>query len=443
MNKLIFLCKYIITLGLLVTFGYSQVDVVAPNTFRVNTPNGSLRLPYYTNYPLEVINEDMSSAIVVIHGSARNALNAYETMLEVVDLGMAINTLVVAPQFLTTEDLSAHNLANDYFYWSENGWKSGANSRNDASHPRPFRMPSYEVLDIIIQHITFKFPNLQQLIVVGHSAGGQYAQRYAATSVISDTLCNKGVSTRFIVANPSSYVYMNEERINDNNESYIPNTCSDYNEWKYGLDNLYTYPRRLGKGAIRSNFRNNYVTYLMGTADNDPNDSSLDTSCEAMLQGNNRYDRALRFYQHIQHYFGDNIYNRHKFVAIEGVGHNDHDVYLSPEGMYELVYYKNTICAPQPPTTNPLIVDNTVLLNNQQLTQNSFSINYNNPEVFIYIENYEDAEVQVLNENGVQKYSKLLDQHTLNINLSFLESGTYIIALTTSDLKVYKEVVKI
>ena len=49
------------------------------------------------------------------------------------------------------------------------------------------------------------FPNLTKIVVAGHSAGGQFATRYAMANKVHDTL--NGVAVSYVVANPSSYAW--------------------------------------------------------------------------------------------------------------------------------------------------------------------------------------------------------------------------------------------
>jgi hypothetical protein len=68
--------------------------------------------------------------------------------------------------------------------------------------------------------------------VVGHSAGGQTVQRYALVTG-SDT---PALHTRFVVANPSSFGYLNASRWADTSNPTIlhqPDAalCPTYNSW--------------------------------------------------------------------------------------------------------------------------------------------------------------------------------------------------------------------
>ncbi len=74
-------------------------------------------------------------------------------------------------------------------------------------------------------------------------------------------------------------------REGDNTEFSIPTNCAEYNEYGYGLEDLYTYHRRAGADNMKAMYAEREVIYLLGSLDNDPEASTLPRSCRAMLQG--------------------------------------------------------------------------------------------------------------------------------------------------------------
>ena len=79
------------------------------------------------------------------------------------------------------------------------GWKQGDGSKT--SPP----VSSFAALDRLIAGIvrSHRFPGLRHIVVAGHSAGGQFVERYAASTRLSVR-----VPVRYVVANPSSYLYL-------------------------------------------------------------------------------------------------------------------------------------------------------------------------------------------------------------------------------------------
>ncbi len=320
----------------------SAVDSVGVKKVEMNINGNILKIPYYSNYQLSNSNNNVAKAIIVIHGNNRDAGNYFTNMTIAASMRPTEtdSTMIIAPQFLTEDDINSFSLDSEHLYWSSGGWKSGSNSKDNLTNPRPERIPSYAVLDTIMLRLAQNFPNLKSIVFTGHSAGGQLTNRYLATTPVVDTLCNfYEVSTKFLVANPSSYLYMdNQRRVSETiNQFEVPNTsCTTYNEWKYGLENMYTYPSNVGVDSIRVRMERNQVVYLLGENDNDPNSSSLDLSCEAMLQGDHRLERGTIFFNHLINFYGNSILNKHYLDTVPNVGHSNLSMYTSEKGLFHL-----------------------------------------------------------------------------------------------------------
>lgn len=326
----------------LAELSFAQVDNVPSSKFSMNINGYTLKIPYYANADLSISSSDFEQAVVVIHGTNRNADEYFQTLKTAATRSSADleHILIVAPQFLTEADLNFHSLDAQHLYWTDGGWKSGSNSRDENASPRPERIPSYAVLDSLLLHVARQFPGLESIVLTGHSAGAQVVQRMAATSPLANDLCSDfDINLRFVVANPSSYVYLdNQRRVSGSKTQFaVPlSSCNDFNDWKYGLDNLYTYPRLSSVETIRKRFKHSIVTYLLGTSDNDPNSSSIDNTCEARLQGAHRYERGEIYFNYLQHYYGPSITANQELVTVPGVGHNHFAMYTSDPGLFTL-----------------------------------------------------------------------------------------------------------
>ncbi len=325
-----------------ITSSIAQVSNVGTKKMAMNVNGSTLKIPYYSNFDLSSTNNAITRAIVVVHGLSRDADNYYATMMTAASM-RSVNMdsmLVIAPQFLTEEDIEEHNLDNEHLYWTEGGWASGSNSRNESAHPRPERIPSYAVLDTILLRLAKNYPNLQSIVFTGHSAGGQTTNRYSATTPLVNILCQQyHVSIKFIVANAGTYLYMDNKRkvAGTVNQFQIPATaCSTYNDWKYGLGNLYTYPSAAGADSIRSMFKKRQVVYLLGEDDNDPNSSTLDIECEAMLQGNHRLERGTVYFNYLKNYYGADLLNYQTVDTVPNADHSSSDIYTSAIGLFHL-----------------------------------------------------------------------------------------------------------
>jgi hypothetical protein len=233
--------------------------------------------------------------------------------------------MVIAPYF---QDKSV--AASGEFWW-DGDWREGGASGG---------ISSYAVLDKFVELMrNGNFPNLKWVIVCGHSAGGQTTQRYAAFTDIDLKPWPNAPYVKFVPANPSSYVYLNEYRDPQGDGNWVipSQDCSSgdgYNEWKYGLTGLYGYTAARGADWARHYLPLRQVELLAGTLDV-TNEHGLDTDCGAMWQGPFRYQRA-----HIFNAFMDKYYpgNNFSITDVPGVAHDSGLMFASPQGMNALFF---------------------------------------------------------------------------------------------------------
>jgi hypothetical protein len=124
----------------------------------VNVVGGSQRLLAYRSYALDVRNQNITRALIVVHGGARIADDRFNTALAAAFLAEALeNTVVVAPRFASNtgvppwrgEAPCTDTLAPDEANWScedqrPEGWNSGgAAIGND-------KVTSYDFIDEIL-----------------------------------------------------------------------------------------------------------------------------------------------------------------------------------------------------------------------------------------------------------------------------------------------------
>ena len=407
-------------------YACAQVDEIGPYRFKLDLGGKLLQIPYYANYNLDSVHPGIRKAIIVIHGMNRNAGDYYQNMLKAASMSSAYtdSLLIIAPQFLEQDDLHALGLDASFLYWS-GGWKSGANSKDLSSDPRPARISSYAVLDTLMMRLPALFPNLKTIVFAGHSAGGQLTNRYSASSPVASLLCEKyQISTRFVVANPGSYLYLDNQRpIQGTVDQFrVPaNGCTGYNNWRYGLENLYAYPDRIGADSIRQMFKKRQVIYLLGGNDTDPYSSSLDQSCQAELQGSCRLERGAVYFNYLKHYYGNEITQTQKIDTVPGVGHDNYLMFSSAKGRYYLFMSDPAPCQNGEATSVLSHSDKKLKL-------------YPNPaEDLIHIEmngNSSKMRYFVYNIKGKSlKCGEFWPNTPLSINLGFIKPGTYFIVL--------------
>ncbi len=314
-------------------------ETICPERFEFFSGGNPAAVPCCWNHPIDVPNDKIKRAVIVIHGVLRNADEYFPNMIAVVKhASLDKITLVVTPQFLLEEDVTRFGLANDVLFWegeTGEGWKKGDGSLLIESNLRKVCISSFEIVDRLIVELSRSdvFPNLEKIVVAGHSAGGQFVNRFAAGTQVESSIPTN-IHLRFIVANPSTFLYFNGER-RDGDISYefaVPDSAEfDYDHYKYGLLELNPYMAVAGVDGIRENYPKKDVVYLLGGEDTC--EEYLEQTPNAMLQGANRLERGQVYYHYLQHYFGERITNTHKIAIIPCVGHDNAAVFHSEAGI--------------------------------------------------------------------------------------------------------------
>jgi pimeloyl-ACP methyl ester carboxylesterase len=296
---------------------------VASQIFRISTAHGSASEPFEISADWSQPQPGISRAVIVFHGVGRDVTGYYRTVL---DAAVRETTIVIAPQFLDEEDIREHHLPADVLRWRRVSWEGGALAAG------PFGISSYEVVDALLARLADRalFPNLKIVVLAGHSGGGQLVQRYAVVGKAAAALAGAGIHVRYVVANPSSYLYFSDERPSGGG-------CRDFNHWKYGLIDPPAYPKPEAddKWAQReAAYAQRDVIYLLGTADIDPHEKDLDISCAAETQGSTRFARGQAYfaYLHGRHPSGWN----QRMWFVPDVAHSARKMFTSTCGVSAL-----------------------------------------------------------------------------------------------------------
>eukprot|EP01095_Lingulamoeba_sp_RSL-Kostka_P014995 TRINITY_DN6751_c0_g1_i2.p1 TRINITY_DN6751_c0_g1~~TRINITY_DN6751_c0_g1_i2.p1 ORF type:complete len:292 (+),score=59.87 TRINITY_DN6751_c0_g1_i2:15-890(+) len=211
------------------------------------------------------VHEEITVGLIVIQGGGRYAQEMFcylQNSTNQLPMALSSQVYIVAPHLLDSTD---ERKKDNEVFWDTNGlkkkdlnditntlngWKGGGLSTIEY----PNRISSYYVIDYLITQFEneMNFPNLNTILIAGHSAGGQVVQRYA---LVGNKTMTTNKRMRFVPANPSTFVYFNQLRpnlpeiVNNNycdNETIptynytfsVPKTnCFiDYNRWLYGLN---------------------------------------------------------------------------------------------------------------------------------------------------------------------------------------------------------------
>lgn len=312
---------------------------------RIDIEGGTLQL--WRNYSLTSPNPAITHAIIMVHGHNRNADDVFAYVVDAVEkAGRLDDTLVISPYFRQDGD----DMLGTDLYWSQRDrtsitdWAMGENAY------APAEVSSFAVLDNIHGYLndTHNFPNLKSLAIAGHSAGGQAVHRYAISGNRLEP--NYGFSVHYIPSNLSSFSYLSPLRPHDNSGDndagedsngqatfsfgrYNGQECDTYNVWGYGLDDPNDYVDDYTKIQLISRYRQRQVTYLMG--ENNTKKQSLDQSCAANAQGENRIERARAYFDYIQTHYPTKT---QRFSLVPDVGHSGRRMFQSKQGIAALYF---------------------------------------------------------------------------------------------------------
>ena len=310
------------TLPMLSAFFLSSVAMAAPCTTADKTclekaPLGAGQYFFvYRSQPLTERSAKVERVFVLVHGLQRDGDAYYKTAIGATqDAGEIGRTLVIAPQYHAVDGTCKDKPEPGETIFACRGWSDGNSTK---AAPRN----SFAALDGLLRMVASRdlFPSLKEIVVAGHSAGGQFVQRYAATNRIDGTLA---VPIRYVVANPSSYLYLESWRPVQNPGA----SCPQFNRYKYGFDGMTGYPLEAGTASIRKNYPGRDVTYLLGELDT-TDEHSMDKTCPAMAQGPNRLQRGLAYFDRLNQTFKTS----HKLVRVPGCGHSGECMYRSENG---------------------------------------------------------------------------------------------------------------
>ncbi len=274
----------------------------------------------------------VTRAIIVVHGVLRDADYYYDTGVIAADAAHTLaQTLVIAPQFVERSELVGATVSPQTLYWNGQ-WPGGS----DAISPSP--ISTYDVFDAMIARLSDqqRFPKMHEIVVVGHSAGGQIVQRYAVVGKATQLDPGARVPVHLVVSNPSSYLYFTDWR------PVQQQNCPDLNKWRYGLSGAPRYVAGTA-AALEARYVARRVTYLMGTADTNPKEDDLDRTCGGEAQGPYRFARAKYYIAYIggRHTSGTN----QDYAFVRGVPHDNRRMFTSPCGLDVIFGGSRSSCA--------------------------------------------------------------------------------------------------
>lgn len=308
----------------------TPVPVVLPDRMALAAPSGQMEVPIAVSQDWTQRQDDVTRAIIIIHGWPRRDLRAGERAAKAAG-DTARQAIVIAPQFLTAKDIDAHQLPDTLLRWRENDWQKGESSHDAAA------ITSFQVLDAIVHRLAdrARFPNLDTIVLAGHSAGGQFIQRYAAIGHAETEIGVAPIHLRYVVANPASYLYFTTDRpiLDGNLAPFAVAACPRFDHWPYGLQTGIPTGTPEAPATLQARYLHRDVVYLLGTADNDPQADGLDRSCAAEAEGPTRLTRGLAYAAYTRRL---DPATRQHVLQVPGIGHNSTSMFSSACGLAAL-----------------------------------------------------------------------------------------------------------
>jgi hypothetical protein len=262
---------------------------------------------------------DIRRAVIVIHGARNDPWNYHAAMIQalqlVEDTEITLDTVAITAPYYPNDDdagtgfpYNADGTTPEEKYpspalvWYNDEWSGGANNEWP---PDTRTVSSFDTLDQIIQWYANKdiFPNINQIIVSGHSMGGQMVNRFAA---VGKTGAQLGIDTpvSYWIGDPNSLIWFSTTRPLSTGKC-----ASEYDDYREGFTNYDTYGSDFstpmtyntdlvaaGRTALYENYKNRTIAYARALKDK--GDYNPDNECAQYTTGAERNERFFEFIQH-------------------------------------------------------------------------------------------------------------------------------------------------
>lgn len=222
--------------------------------------------------------------VFVMHGLERNASDYRDSWIP---YAKQFNFLLIVPEF------TKRNYPTNYQY------NYGNMIDKQTGKPVPENQWTFSAIEHLFDYIKRQTNNHSaRYWIFGHSAGGQFVQRMVFFK--TDARIQQAIA-----ANPGAYA--------------MPDFQTKF---PYGFKDTSMTPKRL-KSAFEKNF-----ILLLGDQDIKKDDPILNKSPEAMMQGKNRFERGLHFYNAVLHsHEAIRLQREQEFhwqlEVVPGVGHDE------------------------------------------------------------------------------------------------------------------------
>ncbi|KAE8267492.1 hypothetical protein A4X09_0g4848 [Tilletia walkeri] len=240
------------------------------------------------------------------------------------------SVLIISPMFLNDQDLADGSVEPNWISFHGSRWQSGFEAQTPTAMNGS--ITSYDIMDNFTDWLfdQNQFPNLKSVSIIGHSMGGQAAERYALlkkTKPYDDNM-------RYWIGNPGSWGWLNEDRP----YAGLNASCdATFDEWGYGLGGdlkkMTKYGRKqvnASKEAVINRFLSRRINIALALLDNGPGD----THCEALRQGQTHLARGSQFVQDIADVNNGVWPEKFTLSYVANTSHQDFNMFSAEKSLY-------------------------------------------------------------------------------------------------------------
>ena len=283
-------------------------EVLSDQDFAVPVDGGlTTLLPVYSNVKLVESHPGIDRAVIAIQTQTRDAFAVFDTLKTALGAPAAEGgtTALLVPQFLSQQDIDRHQLGPDFARWTVDGWMTGVGTRTVSLRDAGVPVSSFAALDALLLYLSDRaqYPDLAEIVLVGHSTSGRLVQLYAATAKGLAAPRASGIRVRHVVASPESHLYFDERRFARPDQPLLPferERCQSYQQWPYGTVLAPAY----ASGQLGRDLAQHYAGADMLLVRAERDGEPADRGCEAMAQGRTRAERLDNHLRYIAQFLG-------------------------------------------------------------------------------------------------------------------------------------------
>ncbi|WFD22457.1 hypothetical protein MEQU1_001129 [Malassezia equina] len=301
--------------------------------------------PYYITKDYNP--DDVKRAVIVFPGMPRDAWKWATLMQNAFDYVhtkrkycyQKKDAIILSPLTLNQQDSAAvqnHNWA----IYKDSNWEVGGSTHSpDMPHGESYFTMIDKMIDMLLDKS--KFPNLDKVVLAGHSMGAQAVQHY---QLMRKTNKDQEDSIMWWIGNPGAWTWLNAGR-----PTYWPDCQDQMNIWPYGLNqtskhvayNMNAKEHKLVSAALKRE-----TQIALGLDDN----GEGNTHCEAFYQGANHLDRGSNYVLSVDGMGG--LPSNYEVNYVAHVAHQDYPMYAANRSL-DFIWGKhfNGDCSAKPPVT--------------------------------------------------------------------------------------------